>query len=194
MTQIFQDFSQNLLSPPKGTPRIQTDLDSFDAGYKAGWDDASKAHVDSKEHLSTVLVRNLETLEFTLVEAQGLALGVLAPVIQEVTNALFPGLKSEMVRAHVTDALEQILRDAGPTLIELQVAPQDLSIVKSLLGNGELFDRVSVSAKETLAEGQVYISCSDQTQMIDIPAAVAEIQTVINAAQTSKEMDQAHAV
>ncbi|MGB7317237.1 MAG: hypothetical protein WBC85_04650, partial [Planktotalea sp.] len=102
---IFEDFSAGPGAiEPRGSAQSDP-LEGFEAGYKAGWDDAVAAQQGSQAHLSTVLAQNLEQAEFTLIEAQTEVLKSVKPVLNEITATLLPGLSSAALRALISEEI-----------------------------------------------------------------------------------------
>ncbi len=194
MTTIFEDFAIASSSAASTDSSVQSKLDSFDTGYKAGWDDASKAHLESKKHISSVLIQNLETIEFTMAEARASTLKVLTPMITQITSTLLPGLKQEALRARLEDELESLLKNSVSGQIALEVSAGDLSTVKDLTDGDTQFQRVSVLEKPSLGEGQVYVSCEDQTHLIDIDKVLEDIREAVATEFGTSELEQAYAV
>lgn len=196
MTDLFEDFAHGPLPyAQKGGPADDA-LASFDKGYKAGWDDASKAHGDSQSKASSVLTRNLEALEFTLIESRGMVLASISPVLREIAETLLPGLAAQALQAQLICELEALVTRAMPDTINIDVSPADKAAVKALLASEDAFEKVTVSVRDTLGDGQVNVSCEDVTKRIDVPAALKEIEEALRTLETQSmqpEPEQAHA-
>lgn len=180
MADLFEDFAHGPL-PNQSTGAVAEDaLESFEKGYKAGWDDASNAHAESQAKASSVLVRNLETIEFTIAEARGLVLSALAPVLSEVADTLLPGLAEQALRALLVSELQTLLSTSMPEAISLEVSPDDFSAVSALLETADGFDNVTAEKRDTLGAGQITVSCESASKRIDVPAALSGIQDALN--------------
>ena len=189
--EFFEDFSDGVVS--KGTRASTQDdaLVGYESGYQAGWDDAVKAHQDAQTHLSTTLAQNLEQVEFTLVEAQTQLLATIKPVIEEITNTLLPGLVTEGLRALVLEEIEVLLKTNIANDISIVVSEQDEGTVSSFLNTSRNLSEITLIAKETLSEGQVYISCAAIQRKIDVTQAITDIQSRIDIFLDQPELERA---
>ncbi len=192
-SSFFEDFSQGP-NAPKLSPDGQSDpLEGYETGYQAGWDDAVKAHQESQVHLTSTLSQNLEQIEFTLVEAQTQLLSTLKPVMEEITNTLFPGLVGEGLRALVVAEIETLLKTSLPKEIALVVSVQDEPTIAAFLNSSRTLSELSLVAKDTLAEGQAYVSCAAVQRKIDVGQAISDIHSTIEAFLRQPELEQANA-
>ncbi|MDP4992157.1 MAG: ABC transporter ATP-binding protein, partial [Marivita lacus] len=98
-------------------------LESFDKGYRAGWDDAIKAKTDEGTQLADGVVQNLQDLSFTYHDVHAQILSNIGPLFDEILNKILPSLARDTLGAHVADQLTRIARDMGPVQIEIAVAP-----------------------------------------------------------------------
>ncbi len=191
VAQFFEDFSDPS-SLQRGRAKVaENPLDGYEEGYQAGWDDAVKAHQDAQTHLSSTLSQNLEQIEFTLVEAQSQLLSTIGPVLKEITKTLLPNLTSEALRALVVDEIETLLKTNVAKEISIVVSEQDESAVAAFLNSSRKLSEVSLTAKETLSDGQAYVSCAAVQRKIDVTQAISDIQTRIDSFLNQPELEQA---
>lgn len=190
---LFEDFSEGP-NPPRTTSGGQSDpLEGYESGYQAGWDDAVKAHQESQTHLTSTLSQNLEQIEFTLIEAQTQLLSTIKPVMEEITHTLLPGLTNEGLRALVVTEIETLLKTNISKEISLVVSENDEPVVAAFLNSSRALSEVSLVAKETLSEGQAYVSCAAVQRKIDVGQALADIQTTIDSFLKQPELEQVNA-
>jgi flagellar assembly protein FliH len=69
---------------PDGTAR------DYDAGYKAGWEDAERRHETEAQRLSEALLHSVQDLSFTLHEARVHELKMLRPLVESMISTLVP--------------------------------------------------------------------------------------------------------
>ncbi|OJI92487.1 flagellar assembly protein FliH [Planktotalea frisia] len=187
---LFEDFSQgNKLD--RSRVKSQDDaLEGYESGYQAGWDDAIKAHQDAQTHLSSTLSQNLEQIEFTLIEAQTQLLSTIKPVLEEIMKTLLPGLLSEGLRALVVEEIETLLKTNVAKDISLVVSEQDEMTVAAFLNSSRNLSDISLVAKETLTEGQAYVSCATLQRKIDVTQAISDIQSRVDSFLNQPELEQ----
>lgn len=193
ISAIFEDFSQGPLAPASSNVGSGDPLEGYETGYKAGWDDAVKAQLETKSHLTSSLVRNLEQVEFTLAEAQAAVLQNLKPVIDEVMDTLLPGLGEHALRSLLSEEIREALKSHGSGDIQLVISEQDESTVAALLNSSRELSAIEVNAKDTIAEGQAYVSCNGAKRKIDVSDAVSRIQEKLTSFLTQPELEQTHA-
>ena len=169
-------------------------LEGYEVGYKAGWDDAVSANLDSKSHLATALAQNLEQVEFTLVEAQASILKAVKPVFEEITATLLPGFSNEALRALIAEEMSALLKDHMPQEVSIVVSESDEAPVAALLNSTRSLSEISLTAKSTLSDGQAYITCSEIQKKIDVKQAITDIQSTINDFLRQPEQERANAV
>jgi flagellar biosynthesis/type III secretory pathway protein FliH len=189
---FFEDFSGGQNAPQRGSSQTSDPLEGYELGYKAGWDDAVKAHQESQTHLSTVLAQNLEQIEFSLVEAQTDILKSMKPVFNEITSTLLPGLSDSALRALIAEEIANLLKEHVPNSISIIVSEQDEAPVAALLNSTRELSEVSLISKASLSDGQAYISCADQNRKIDVGEAIGDIQIKIQDFLKQPELEQAN--
>lgn len=194
MSMIFEDFSAGPNVPKQAGGSDGDPLEGYETGYKAGWDDALVAHKDSKTHLSTALTQNLEQIEFTLIEAQSALLSAMRPILDEIATTLLPGLSNTALRNLVSDEIETLLKQHLPKDISIVVSEQDEATVASLLNSTRALSEISLIAKNTLSDGQAFVSCAGGERKIDVGQAISDIQTTLEAFLQQPELERAHAV
>lgn len=190
---FFEDFSGPSDSPIRGSSQGSDPLEGYELGYRAGWDDAVKAHQESQIHLSTVLAQNMEQIEFSLVEAQVDILKSMKPVFNEITSTLLPGLSNEALRALIAEEISKVLEEHVPKSVSIVVSEQDEAPVAALLNSTRALSGVSLVSKTSLSEGQAYISYADQNRKIDVREAISEIQAKIENFLKQPELEHANA-
>jgi flagellar assembly protein FliH len=190
---IFEDFSAGPSAPDQSGSDQGDSLEGYETGYKAGWDDALKSHQDSKTHISTSLAQNLEQIEFTLIEAKAEVIASIKPVLNEITNTLFPSLTNIALRDLIAGEIEAMLKTNSPTDVSIIVSEQDEATIATLLNSTNALSEISLVAKNTVGEGQAYISCNALQRKIDVGQALADIQSTIDSFLNQPELERANA-
>lgn len=111
-------------------------LEGFDAGYKAGWDDATKALKDNTDSIFTILRENLSDLTFTYHEARNGILKSLAPVIEEIIQSVLPMILHNSFPAFVLETIQEIASDSSNPTVNLRAHPDHADILSKELNHG----------------------------------------------------------
>ena len=193
IASIFEDFSNSSASSNRQTGKQVDPLEGYETGYQSGWDDAVKAHLESHTHLSSTLAQNLEQIEFTMIEAQGQLLSTIKPVLEEITKTLLPGFSNESLRLLIINEVEELLKSNVARDISIVVSEHDEATVAAFLNTSRNLSEISLVAKETLGEGQAYVSCAAIQRKIDVGQALNEIQLTIESFLKQPELEQANA-
>ena len=81
----------------RATPRwkkSKLQLDAFEEGYRAGWDDAIKAQSDDRTRISE-FAQNLQDLSFTYHEAYSHAINAMTPLLEDIVRSVLPKIAHE---------------------------------------------------------------------------------------------------
>ena len=193
-TALFEDFAHGPRPYSNSGASTEDALESFDKGYKAGWDDAAKAHAESQDKASSILVRNLETFEFTLTESRAMVLASLMPVFQEIAQTLLPSLSAEALKSQLVAEIGTLLSDAVANKLTIKTSLADENAIRSLVETGDFAEKVAIEVSDTLGEGQVRLNVQDVTHLIDITKAIDDIKIALSDLDsTFPEIQQEHA-
>lgn len=153
-------------------------LASFESGYTAGWDDATKAQKEEQAAISADLARNLQTLSFTYHEARMHVLTALRPLFGTLIGRLLP----EVARASLAGVVAEQLAELGSQLadapVTLEINPAARRAVEALL-ESTAAPPVRFVEEPTLGEGQVYLRLGQSELLVDLDRAAAEIAAAI---------------
>ncbi len=165
-------------------------LESYETGYKTGWDDAVRAAEEERRALGEELARNLRDVGFTYFEARDELLLGLRAFLRELLDTLFPTLLSEAAAASLAEALSAMADEAATTDIAVAVSPDDAETVRSLL---PLPDGVELSIVEepALAPGQARLRSADRAYAVDADRIVGMLRDAV-ASGTVEEERTAH--
>lgn len=153
-------------------------LQSFEKGYKAGWDDAAAAHSDEQTHISSELGRNLQDMSFTYHEAHAALVREIEGLLRGVFDKILPGTRGLALSELILSRVVAATRSAG-LAAEVTVAPDMVSRVNDLL-SGEAALPVRIAAEASLAEGQAYLRLGATEEAIDVDAVLSELSDVVD--------------
>ena len=160
-------------------------VESYETGYKTGWDDAVRAAEDERRNIGEELARNLRDASFTYFEAREELLVGLRAFLRDLLDAVFPTLMPEASASALADALGDMAEDAGPNAIEISVSPEDVETVRALLPMSGT--DLNVSEEPALAPGQAQLRSATREASIDVERVVKMLRDVIDPTRPSRK-------
>lgn len=167
-------------------------LESFDKGYRAGWDDAIKAKTDEGTQQADAVVQSLQDLSFTYHEVHAQLLSNLSPLLDEILQKILPSLARETLGAHVVDQLSQIARDIGTVQIEIAVAPGAAERVSQLVNNAASSLPISVIETNDVPEGRADMRLGRKELSVDLSEVTAQITEAVRSVLYDQKEIRAH--
>jgi flagellar assembly protein FliH len=147
-------------------------LEAFEQGYKAGWDDAAAAQAGDARQISAGFARNLQELSFTLHEAKSHIIREIEPLLNELVNRVLPGLaRSGLPDMIVNEVLEQARNSIG-TGVRIIVAPDNIPALENLLEQHPDLS-VTLVAEPSMAQGVASLKFENSEKQIDLDSALA---------------------
>lgn len=153
-------------------------LESFEKGYRAGWDDAVKAQTDETSHITSSFGQHLQDLSFTYEEAYGQMMQAVTPLLTEMVEALLPELARATLGHHIAEQLQKLSAEIGKTPVEIAVAPDKIPAVEALL-DGDFSFPLQVVPDDTLADEQADIRFGGQERQIDLGDLIASVTEAV---------------
>lgn len=190
ISHLLEDFGTTMSGKTVSMSDVTLEeerLDSYETGYKAGWDDAVKAQEGDSRRISSDFAQNLDDLGFTVTEATQAVLQDLRPLLEELVQKVLPKLAHESLGLRVTELLTDAVAQGMDTEIEITTSPANLAALEALVEAGDN-TRVTLRSEDTLGEGQVQMRLGSQEREIDLTTVLSEIQGAISEffdAQTS---------
>ncbi|MEM7519478.1 MAG: ABC transporter ATP-binding protein [Pseudomonadota bacterium] len=155
-------------------------LASFEEGYQAGWDDATKSTQDDQGRLSDQLVQRFEDLSFTYQEAHAKLTAAMKPLLAKFVTKLLPEAMHHAVQAQLVDQISALVDAEAEQAIEVAVAPENKPVIENLLAD-RLKTPFAVSAEPALSDGQIYIRVDQTEREINLDAVLAGISEAVDA-------------
>lgn len=155
-------------------------LEGYDAGYRAGWDDAAAAHAADQDRIGEEFARNLRDLGFTYHEARAHVTAGVETVLRSFLHAFFPAFVAEAISAQVEEALAPHVDAAAGQPIRLRVSPADAPALRRLLVSVSTIPCV-IEEEPSLASGQVYCAMGAREIEIDLAEVVTATETALDA-------------
>ena len=193
LSHRYQNFGQDnfgagpaLPLPEEGLEELH--LNSFEDGYKAGWDDSFKAQGAETEQAVTMIAQRLEDLSFTHAEAILKMNTAMQPLLNKITLSLLPDIAKQALGAHVVDQLSELLKTHAADAIEIAISPENLSQLQGLL-EGRVSTSLKFMAEPSLSPGQVYLRANRTEREINLDVVRDGITAALDAffAQTQQQ-------
>lgn len=153
-------------------------LDSYDAGYSAGWEDATAAQSGDQTRIRADLARNLQALSFTYQEARSHILRALQPLLEEMVSKLLPSMARDTLGGIVLDTLMPMAEELADAPVTLVLNPAVRAAVEPLIANATGLPLV-VEEEPSLGEGQVYLRFETAETLVDLDRVILEIAAAV---------------
>jgi len=187
---MLEDFSVPIAAPGLGGQGAATSisdtqiedvrLQSYEDGYKAGWDDSSKDEADTQGRISADFSQNLQELAFSYHEARTHVMSAVEPLLRELVDKVFPQLAQATLGQHVLAEIERLADGAVSKPIEIVTAPENVAALENLLGDNCALPHV-VQEEPSLGSGQVYIRFAEREDKIDLDGMIEGLQSAFSA-------------
>lgn len=155
-------------------------LQSFEAGYQAGWDDAMKAQEDDKSRISAELGQNLQDMTFTYHEALSKLTTSFEPILSQVLEKLMPELQKAALGSHILEQISKLVKDAAGQPIEIVVSPSNIEKIEELAGEA-LAAPFEIVGEASLGEGQAFVRVGMSEREIDLDAVLIGVSKAMTA-------------
>ena len=142
-------------------------LESFEQGYKAGWDDALKAQNNTAVQISEEFARNLQDLSFTYREAYAHILKSMNPLLSQIVETVLPEMAQQTLGLRVVEQLQEMVKATGDTGIEVRVSSANQSAVAGLLKQ-EFGFPVAIEDDASLSDTQALLKFDETEKQIDL--------------------------
>lgn len=169
------DFTFAATAPaPEGGPARD-----YDAGYKAGWEDAERRHESEAQRLSEALLHSVQDLSFTLHEARVHVLKMLRPLVESMIGALVPEAAKAALPVIVADEIEQLAVGLADEPLTLRISADDRLMLERALTGVQSSLQVKLVVEPSLVAGQVLISTENLEKRIDLDEVQTRITTAL---------------
>lgn len=173
---LLENFTEGFGQVNSGTAELcQKD---YEAGYKAGWDDATIEQLKFQEALKADLSQTLQELAFTFHEARANVLQSIEPVFRELITKTVPSILKETVGMHIVEQLQKTTAGHLPDSLTLAVAPKDRDRIEAALP-ADLTAPLDIVEDTELETGQARFQFDQITAEFDLGAMETAIQSSV---------------
>lgn len=185
MPLILEDFGSSPQRDPTrqnaapDTAGEEDRLVSFEAGYRAGWDDAVTAQADQDAEIRTDIARNLQGLAFTYHEARSHVLRALTLLVAELATRLLPEIAHAALPHLVAEALTPYVEIAAEAPVRVVLHPSIRQRVEAMVGTTPGLP-IAYHEDDGLPPGQIWLALGETETRVDIDAALATIRAALD--------------
>lgn len=185
-----EDIATPGIPAPESHNLAEQRLEEFERGYAAGWSDAVAARNGESDRYREELARHLQELSFSYYEARAHVLRGMSPFIGAVIGRFLPELAQRALPGLIAEALRPHLELASEAPVFIDVHPDNLAEVETVLGDGTP-NPYRIRTDPALAQGKARLRLGDSETGVDTDAAIAAITTLITDffAPAGKEQD-----
>lgn len=186
LTLLLEDFALPASGAGPGGPADSSPgpdaleearLAGFEAGFRAGWDDATAALGDSDAEARASALAKLQEISFSYHEARAQLLSRIAPTLEAMLARLLPDLVRQTLGPAVLEALMSPLHAASAQPPALHLHPDSLRAVQAFLAEADA-PALALQADPDLGLGEAVLVPADASQdatMIEGEAMVAAV-------------------
>ncbi len=160
-----------------GDMDVETRLNAYEDGYKAGWDDAVSANSDEQSRISSDLAKSLQEISFGYHEARTHVLENVADILKLMSEKLLPEAAREHFSQTVIERAKELAEGAADAPIEVLVNPQDRAAIETVIGESPPFP-ISLKEESSLTTGQAFFKSASGEHSLDL----TEIETSLRSA------------
>lgn len=152
---------------------------AFDAGYEAGYQDASAKTEQEQTALRHSFVAALEDLHFTQTEARTHVLSALQPLLRQLVEQTVPQILSDGFSAHLIGVLSAAAEEAVQGPLTLLVPPAQIAAAEAAL-TGLPDDLFTLKPDAALEPDTALIIGWDSETLLDLSALTTALQTALS--------------
>jgi len=175
---LAQDIEPSELTNQAGVDDAK--LISFEDGYKAGWEDAVKAHEGAKDKVAADFSQNLEDMSFTFHEAFAKLGLAMKPLLLQIVTKVLPELSDKTLAAHVVSQINDMMADEAEHAIEIAVSPRNLEALTEVI-SGKTNIPFEIKSESALGDGQVYLRVNTEERAINLDVVTQGISDALDA-------------
>ena len=184
LSHLYQNFGDQ--KPPKQTPTTESreavedeKLQSFEDGYKAGWEDAVSAQSQTRDHIDSEFAKNLQEISFSFHEARAALKKELGEVLEPIFLKLLPIISHETLVPKVIENIQDLTNQVSDCPIEVAVSPNRMVTMQSAFED-KIQEPFTVLPDEGLGKDQVFIRVGAIERGIDLETWNADICSLIS--------------
>ncbi|GFE49577.1 hypothetical protein So717_13300 [Roseobacter cerasinus] len=196
LSHRYKNFNQPSEPEPVESPvnvalTEDQQLEAFEKGYQAGWDDAVKAQSDSVSKVSAEFGQNLQDMSFSYHEALSKLTLSVQPILTDIIDKILPEVARGALAPQIVEQLMDPLKDAASQPVEIVVAQSNLEAVQSL-AEDRLKAPFEIVVEPSLADGQAFVRIGNEERNIDLQAVLSGVRDAMTAFFHETEQETLH--
>ena len=184
LSHLYQNFGDQ--KPPKQTPTSESrdavedeKLQSFEDGYKAGWEDAVNAQSQARDHIDNEFAKNLQEISLSFHEARTALKKELGEMLEPVFLKLLPIISHATFIPKIIENIQNLTNQIADRPIEVAVSPNRMVTMQSAFED-QIQEPFTVVPDEGLKKDQVFIRVGKIEHAIDLEIWNADICNMIS--------------
>lgn len=197
IAHLLEDFARSRMPGDEAAPGGLSEeaieaqrLESFEEGYKAGWDDAVAARDAEAAQISAGIAATLQDLSFTYNEAYAHMVKALEPLLERMVGSMLPALARDALKHHVLDELNALARELGRAEAIVHVAPGEVEALEPLVAEAGF--PIRVAGDPELGEGQARLRFGEAERQVDLDEVLARVRRAVAAFCHETERELRH--
>ncbi|MEP3845833.1 MAG: hypothetical protein ABJM43_10895 [Paracoccaceae bacterium] len=184
LSHLYQNFGDQ--KPPKQTSTNESrdavedeKLQSFEDGYKAGWEDAVNAQSQARDHIDNEFAKSLQEISFSFHEARMSLKKEIGEVMEPIFLKLLPTISHETLVPKVIEYIQDLANQIAERPIEVAVSPNRMVTMQSAFEE-QIQEPFTILPDEGLEKDQVFIRVGNVEHAIDLETWNADIHNLIS--------------
>ncbi len=169
----------------------EANLAAFEKGYQAGWDDATRAHEDSRQATLSELSQTFQDMSFTYQEVFSKVTLAMRPLLTSIVTKLLPEAARQSMGAHILAEVSGLLKSQSDGICEIVVTPDALPVVEDIASRAPQLP-FQFSTDPDLSGGRAFIRNGDAEREIDLESVQRSIAEAVEAFFEQTERDLQH--
>lgn len=195
ISHLLQDFGKYHGSDPDPLMSDATleehQLEAFEQGYQAGWDDSARAHAEDHTRASADLAATLQQLSFTYHDAQAQVLKSLRPLFSQLAEKLLPEMARASLPLVVVEQLTTLAEEQKGQSLQLTVSPEDHAALLAVTHDYGGY-AINFTTNPAFSQGQVELSIGSEERSLDLGHVVNEVRNALEAFTHEAERKTTH--
>lgn len=186
LTNILELFPPKNIgaSNAKKSEQEQINLEEFERGYQAGWDDSAKAYNENVSNFSAELKDHLLNLSFTYQDAKSEILSGLEPLLAQLGSVLLPKIAHAGFAHYLTEQISDVAEKMANPTVTITVHPTQIEALKAI-ANEDLDFPFLIIEDDSVQENTAHLKFKTQEIDIDLSECLAGIENKITALCTT---------
>lgn len=154
-------------------------LEEFERGYQAGWDDSAKAYHENTANFTSELRDHLMDLSFTYQDAKTEILSGLNPLLEQISTLLLPEMARCGFAEYLKSQIKNIAEKSASPSVTITMNPDQIASVEPVF-SGDLGIQFDIISDEGTPENLARLQFQNHEMDIDLSECIAGIQDTIS--------------